>query len=561
MNGPLHSLLRRQLRRCFGGEQDYPPQADSFVDAVNAAYRLADEDRARLERSLDLSSRELVARNEELRATLAAFPDIIYRLATDGVILDVSAGRVEDLHLPPRQLVGRKVQDGLPEPLGRALELALRRAALSGQPASLEYPLESPVGKKYWEARIARCGDGRLLMIARDITERVKAQEALRAEEDRRRQSQKLEEIGRLAGGIAHDFNNLLTVILGLAESLAGGLPEGLQKADAAEILQTGRRAANLTQQLLGYSRRQIISPRVVDFNEIVIGIGKLIGRVIGEHVEIAYQLAAGPKPVRVDPGQMEQLLVNLCVNARDAMPEGGVLTVATDDADVSEDFARAHPGLKPGRHVRLSVRDTGGGMAPEVLAHVFEPFFTTKEPGRGTGLGLATCFGIVRQNGGCITAASRPGKGSRFDVFLPRAQSPAQPQDDPAAAAPRSRGGETLLLVEDDDSVRRMTARVLRQHGYEVREAGDGEQGLAQVKADAEGRLGLVITDMIMPKLGGGRMAREILRLRPRAKILYVTGYTDDEAVGRGLDERQVLRKPFTLDALVRRVRESLDA
>ncbi len=561
MSEPLHSLLRRQLRRHFGAEDAFPPEAAAFVAAVDAAYRLSDEDRARLERSLDLSSRELIARHDELRAMLAAFPDVIFRLAVDGTILELNAGRPGDLPLAPRQLLGRKVQDGLPGPLREALELALERAARSGEPAALEYPLDSPQGRRYWEARIARCGDDGLLMVARDITERVTAQEALRAQEERRRQSQKLEEIGRLAGGIAHDFNNLLTVVLGLADSLAAELPEGPQRADALEILATGRRAANLTQQLLGYSRRQIISPRVVDFNEIVLGIGKLLGRVIGEHVETAYQLGSGLKPVRVDTGQMEQLLVNLCVNARDAMPEGGTITVETAGVRVDRDFAREHAGLAEGDYVRLTVRDTGQGMSADALAHAFEPFFTTKEPGHGTGLGLATCYGIVRQNGGCITVASAPGRGARFDVYLPCVEGAA-----PAAAAappapPRARRGETLLLVEDDASVRRMTARALRRQGYEVCEAGDGEQGLEQVRADGEGRLSMVITDVVMPKLGGGRMAREILRLRPSAKILFVTGYTDDATLGRGLDESQILRKPFTLEALVRRVRQTLDA
>ncbi len=558
---PRHSLLRRQLRKHFGAAGP-PAELHEFLDAVDAAYRQSDEDRERLERSLDLSSQELLTRNAEMRALLAAFPDVFLRLDHDGTIRDVSAGRTQDLNRPALELLGTRIQEGLPEPLGRALELALLRAAEGGEVVSIEYPLSVSSGKKYWEARIVACGGGQLLMIARDITERVRAQEALSASEDRLRQSQKMEEIGRLAGGVAHDFNNLLTVILGLAEVVLDGLPEGdPNAADIREIQETGRRAAQLTQQLLTFSRRQIIAPKVVMFNDIVLNVAKLLRRLIGEDIELSCRVGPAVGKTRVDPGQMEQLIVNLAVNARDAMADGGALTLETANFTADEAFVRARPGALAGDYVKLTVRDTGCGMSAHVLAHAFEPFFTTKEQGKGTGLGLATCYGIVKQNGGRIDVFSEPGRGTTFEVLLPRVEDAVPLTQETSEAVPRARGAETILLVEDDEAVRRMTARVLRARGYQVVEACDGEQGLAAFRTGDSGRLSLVITDLVMPRMGGQKMADEILRARPDARILFVTGYTDDAALRQGERGRAVLRKPYALDELVRKVREILDA
>ncbi|NNN05174.1 MAG: response regulator [Elusimicrobia bacterium] len=557
---PRHSLLRRQLRKNFGAGGP-PAELEEFLDAVDAAYRLFDEDRGRLERSLDLSSQELLGRNAEMRALLAAFPDVFLRLDRDGTIREVSAGRPDELNRPARELLGKRVQDGLPGPLGRALELAIVRAADGGEVVSIEYPLTLSSGKKYWEARIVGCGGGQLLMIARDISERVRAQEALRVSEDRLRQSQKMEEIGRLAGGVAHDFNNLLSVILGLSEIVLQSMPKDDPNAeDVAEILETGRRAANLTQQLLTYSRRQIIEPKVVRFNDIVLNVAKLLRRVIGEDIELSCRVGPAVGQVRVDPGQMEQLIVNLAVNARDAMPDGGTLIVATANFAVDGAFALAHPGVSVGDYVKLSVSDAGSGMDAHVLAHVFEPFFTTKAQGKGNGLGLATCYGIVRQNGGRIDVSSEPGRGTTFDILLPRVDDDVSISIEAPSAGPRARGTEKILLVEDDEAVRRMTARVLRAHGYRIVEARDGEEGLSVFGAEACGEPNLVITDMIMPKLGGKRMADEILRDRPDARILFVTGYTDDAALRQGELGRSVLRKPYAIEALLHKVREMLD-
>ena len=291
-----------------------------------------------------------------------------------------------------------------------------------------------------------------------------------------------------------------------------------------------------------------------------MLNVAKLLRRVIGEDIELSCRVGPAVGAVRVDPGQMEQLIVNLAVNARDAMPDGGALVVETSNFAVDDAFVLAHPGICVGDYVKLSVSDTGCGMDAHVLAHVFEPFFTTKEPGKGTGLGLATCYGIVKQNGGRIDVRSEPGRGATFDILLPQVGGEALIEAESPGAAPRARGAERILLVEDDEAVRRMTARVLGVHGYRVVEARDGEEGVSVFRAETGAPPNLVITDMIMPKLGGRRMAEEILRLNPETRILFVTGYTDDAALRHGEHGGHILRKPYAIDALLLKVREMLD-
>ncbi|HVR86707.1 MAG TPA: ATP-binding protein [Planctomycetota bacterium] len=560
----MHALLARQIKRYFNGEEELPAEVLPFIAAVDAAYRQLEEDCRMLERSLELSSRELLARNSEMLTMFRAFPDLFFRLDPQGTILDCNANRISDLAAPQESLRGRQIQTAFPEPLGREIENTIRRVAETGQVASLEYPLTVPSGKKYWEARIMRIVGGELLMIVRDITERLEVQEALRHSEEKLRQAQKMDEIGRLAGGIAHDFNNLLTTIIGLSEAALQGLPAGPVVEDLQEIRKTGQRAATLTQQLLAFSRRQVIEPRVLSFSEIIPNIVKMLSRVIGEDIEIATRLESSLGTVRVDPGQMEQLILNLAVNARDAMPKGGTLTIAATNAEIDASFIRSHLGAVAGQYVKLTVGDTGTGMSPEATAHLFEPFFTTKEQGRGTGLGLATCYGIVKQNRGYISVHSEGGRGTTVSVYLPREygqEAPSRPREEKSTDIPR--GSETLLLVEDEGAVRKMAARVLRAQGYTVLEAADGLEGVSVVKADEKRALRLVITDMIMPKAGGRQLADEVMRVRPDIKILFTTGYTDDLAARNGAlgPEFMVLHKPFTLQALAQKVRERLDS
>jgi len=387
-----------------------------------------------------------------------------------------------------------------------------------------------------------------------DVTERRRLGEQLR-------QAQKMEAIGQLAGGVAHDFNNLLTVILGYSELVLDSLDAGdARQADVREVLQAGRNAAALTQQLLAFSRRQILAPTVFDMNRVAESVAKMLGRVIGEHVRLATRLAPAPAFVKADAGQIEQILVNLAVNARDAMPEGGVLTIATDTADVVGPTAE-RAGIEPGRYVRLTMTDTGTGMDEATQARIFEPFFTTKEQGKGTGLGLATVYGIVRQSGGGIWVESEVGRGTVFTICFPSAGgAEPEPKAPPAASAARGRD-EVIALVEDDPGVRSFAAAVLRRQGYTVIEAENGNRALARL-SDRATPVDLLITDVVMPDMSGRRLAEQVAAAGLSARVLYMSGYTANAIVHHGmLDEGlDFLPKPFSADALTTKVREVLD-
>jgi PAS domain S-box-containing protein len=388
----------------------------------------------------------------------------------------------------------------------------------------------------------------------RDITER-------RQLEQEARQARKMETAGRLAGGVAHDFNNLLTAILGTSEILLQELPAGTSaREDVEEIKRAATRAANLTRQLLAFSRRQVLQPRILDLNQLVHGVETMLHRLIGEHISLVTETDPRAGRVRADPGQIEQVIVNLCVNARDAMPTGGTLRIGT--ANVSFPGATHGPEsvMPPGAYTLLSVSDTGTGMDPETLRHLFEPFFTTKEPGKGTGLGLATVYGIVKQSGGFIYADSAPGQGSRFRIYLPAAEGELDAVESPVAGPPPPRGEGTILLVEDEEAVRRLARRVLEGVGYRVLEAANGMEALQLIRR-WQGDLDLVITDVIMPGMSGQELSAQLRRERPWLRILYVSGYTDDAILQHGtlLPNTAFLQKPFSPTSLAQGVREVL--
>jgi two-component system cell cycle sensor histidine kinase/response regulator CckA len=390
---------------------------------------------------------------------------------------------------------------------------------------------------------------------------RSQAELQTRGLEEQLRQSQKMESIGRLAGGVAHDFNNILSVIMGYSSLLLENLKPGdPHHAEVSEIHQASERATLLTRQLLAFSRRQVLDPRVADLNEVVTGTEQLLRRLLGEDVSLHFKPGAGLAPVRVDVSQMGQVLMNLAVNARDAMPLGGSLTLETANVDLDESYTRSHLEVVPGPYVMLSVTDTGTGMDRETQARIFEPFFTTKGQGKGTGLGLSTAFGIVRQSGGHMAVYSEPGKGSNFKVYLPRAAREL-PQAEAASKAGRPRGGETVLLAEDEDQVRSLATEVLKREGYQVLEAADGEKALAVAAAHA-GPIHLLLTDVVMPRMGGRQLAEELAALRPDLKVLYMSGYTDNTIDPEGNLEQGIafLQKPFSLKLLAQKVRAVLD-
>ncbi|PYT34074.1 MAG: hybrid sensor histidine kinase/response regulator [Acidobacteria bacterium] len=387
-----------------------------------------------------------------------------------------------------------------------------------------------------------------------DITERKQLEEQLR-------QSQKMEAVGRLAGGIAHDFNNLLNVITGYGELISERLPQGdPMGAKVDQIKKAAQRAASLTRQLLAFSRKQVIEPRVLDLNALLADLDKMLRRMIGEDIEMSTVEGQPLGRIKADPGQIEQIVMNLVVNARDAMPQGGKLTLGTANVDLDQAFARRNAGARAGAYVLLSVGDTGTGMDPETQSHIFEPFFTTKEMGKGTGLGLATVYGIVKQNNGYIEVESAPGRGACFRVYLPRVQDRAEALRARESTAP-PQGSETILVVEDEDLVRQVVREALRSFGYTVLETGDAEEGARICKSHA-GPIHLLMTDVIMPKMNGRALAKRLTLQRPDLKVLYMSGYTDSAIVQHGVLEPGVsfLQKPFALTALARKVRDVLD-
>jgi signal transduction histidine kinase len=390
------------------------------------------------------------------------------------------------------------------------------------------------------------------------------SEEALRRSEEQLRQAQKMEAIGQLAGGVAHDFNNLLTIISGYSDLLLNGIlgPKDAGREAVEEIRKAADRAAALTRQLLAFSRRQVLAPQVLVLNSIVQDMDKMLRRLIGEDIQLTSHLAADLGSVKADPGQIEQVLLNLAVNARDAMPRGGSLTIETANVTLDENYCRTHPDVQPGPFVMMAVTDTGCGMDAATLSRIFEPFFTTKGPGKGTGLGLATVYGIVKQSGGSIYVYSEVGRGTSFKVYLPRLEAAAV-ADVPVVVAPTQQvgGQETLLVVEDDEAVRALTRTVLRSNSYDVIEAVDADEALRWVEEHKE-PIHLLVTDVVMPGMSGRELAERLKQLRPEMKVLFVSGYTDDAVVRHGLLEAEVafLQKPFTPNALARKVREVLD-
>lgn len=442
----------------------------------------------------------------------------------------------------------------------RIVEQAISGIAQGGIAPEIEFRITWPDGTHHWIAGRANmlCNSAgvptRLLGVATDIGDR-------KALEAQFRQAQKMEAVGQLAGGVAHDFNNLLTAILGfssfVADTFEGDDP---RRADMQEVIKAAARATKLTTQLLAFSRQQILQPTTVDLNALVSGIRPMLGRLVGEHLDVAEILADDLGLVRADAGQLEQVLVNLVINARDAMPSGGRLAIETMNADLDDTFMQG-AAIQPGPYVMVSVTDTGTGMTEETRQRLFEPFFTTKEQGRGTGLGLSTVYGIVKQSGGYISVYSEIGKGATFRVYLPRVD--ADEQITPVAAPERgsSSGTENVLLVEDDAAVRFLSRRILEKSGYMVHEAGNPTEAEALFERMA-GEFDLLLTDIVMPGSNGFQLYQRLALRAPELKVLYMSGYTRDAIVSHGRIDPGIefLQKPFTFSALSQRVREVLD-
>ncbi|MGQ9555464.1 MAG: PAS domain S-box protein [Anaerolineae bacterium] len=447
-------------------------------------------------------------------------------------------------------------------PDDRAMVWANYQQRLRGEPAPEVYEFRAidTSGKVRWvELRAAACEwEGRVAVIGflTDISER-------RALEEQFRQAQKMEGIGRLAGGVAHDFNNLLTALMASASFALDALsPDHPAAQEIEDILASANRAADLTRRLLVLSRRSVMAPRIIDLNELVLSLDKTMRRLLEEDIELVTLPAERLWAVRADPAQIEQVILNLAVNARDAMPEGGKLVIETGNVELGQDYARAHLGVQPGQYVMLAISDSGAGMSEEVKAHLFEPFFTTKEVGKGTGLGLATTYGIVKQHGGHIYVYSELGEGTTFKVYLPRSFEAVEKLGRRDEESYLPAGQETVLVVEDEPSVRRVEVRILREQGYQVLEAANGVEAM-RVAMYHPGPIHLLLTDVVMPQMSGRELAERLRAIQPKLKVLYLSGYTDNAIVHRGVLDEGVafLQKPFTIPALAGKVRQVLDS
>jgi two-component system cell cycle sensor histidine kinase/response regulator CckA len=519
----------------------------------------------------DRAKSELRAAEARYRTLVERLPAITYiaELDADGPWHYVSPQIETMLGFPPAEWLSDRMNwMNHIHPDDRAIALAAEKLFQETHELfQAEYRMFARDGRLLWfrdEGVLLQTGGQGLLMqgVMYDITERKRL-------EDQLRHSQKMEAVGQLAGGVAHDFNNLLMLIQAHNEHLRDRLgPNDPARKDALEIENAVTRAASLTGQLLAFSRKQVLRPKVLDLNGVLADVGKMLHRLIGENIELTVVPAASLGRVKADPGQMEQVILNLAVNSRDAMPHGGRLTIETCDVELDEDDSQDLEDAPPGKYVMLTVSDTGSGMDTETQAHMFEPFFTTKALGKGTGLGLATVYGVVKQSDGWIWVDSEPGRGTTFKIHLPRVEDheaeelPAQAgsQTVPALAA-AAKGTETVLVVEDQDGIRDIVGESLRRNGYTVLIAVDGDQAL-QMAATYADPIHLLITDLVMPNIGGRELAQRLTPLRPRMKVLFMSGYSEHAADTDDFDpSTMVLQKPFSLDALVRNVRRVLDA
>ena len=490
----------------------------------------------------------------------------------DGVLATDESGRVRFMNSVAEGLTGWAQADALDrdvrevfhivnEQTRRLVSNPVQGALATGYPATMppDTILIGKAGREFPIEDIAapiRDAHGRVsgaVLVFRDITERRRLETHLR-------QAQKMEALGQLAGGIAHDFNNIVTTITGYSELLlSSGQPPSVQD-QLHYIHEAGMRAASLTKQILAFSRKQILAPCALNLNSVVRDTSTMVKCLIGSDIEFVVETAPDLGHVKADPTQIGQVIVNLAVNARDAMPTGGRLIVATANAELGEPTSRQLPDVTPGRYAMLSVSDTGSGMTKDVLAHLFEPFFTTKEAGQGTGLGLSTVYGIVKQSGGHIEVSSEVGRGTTFRVYLPLIEEPAS-KPDSQARRPAAKGHETILLVDDEESVRRLAATVLRQNGYRVLEASNGLEGVQVAESHRE-TIHLLLTDLVMPKLSGREMAERLRPLKPGLRVLFMSGYAEGRVAQQGVESSTVdfLHKPFSIADLTQKVREILD-
>ncbi|MET0285068.1 MAG: response regulator [Polyangiales bacterium] len=549
-----HGDERTAVASIRAGALDYVVKsAETFRDLPRIIERALREWRLTAERSAAQSALEESV--ERFRVLFSAAPDGFFLFAREGALLDCNVAAEQLIGQPRATLLGRRAQEiGLPTTLAPEPQRA-QLARAGAEPLEIELrttPIQLD-GQQVW------------FVTVRDVSARARSERAQRRLEEQLHQAAKMDAVGRLAGGIAHDFNNMLTAISGYAELLLYDEPPGSLRAPGLnEILNAARSASSLTSQLLAFSRKQLIEPHVLDLNAQLERNTRMLERLIGEDVALSFEPGTGPLRVKMDPNQLQQVLINLSVNARDAMPKGGRLRVRTDSAQVEAEERAARLGLPadevtPHEFVRLIVEDDGTGMSTETLGRLFEPFFTTKERSRGTGLGLSIIYGIVKQNGGFIVVSSELGKGSRFEIHLPRVWEGVVEPSSPPQVQRGPRGNARVLLVEDEDAVRAVTSRFLEHAGYRVTCVSRGSEALAIVKARP--KFDLLVTDVVLPEQNGRKVYEQLRELLPSLRVLYISGYDEDVIARHGVLDPSIhfLPKPFSQEQLTRKVEEAL--
>ena len=550
-------------------ERRYVHKTGQTLWALLTTTLIRDDDGKRgyfLSQVIDITDRKAAEQALEVaearwRALIGAMQDVILVLDRTGKYVDIAPSATARLYRPPDELRNRRLHDVFPKDQADAFLSHIHRALDSRAAVDLKYDLEIGGERIYFDATVSPLLTDHVVWVARDVTARSRAEVALRESEDQLRQAQKMEAVGQLAGGIAHDFNNLLMAIMSNAELAALELSSSSVVATHIdEIKSASRRARSLTQQLLAFSRKQMLQPKVLDMNAVVRDSEQILRRLIGENIAMEVLFEPRPWQVRADQGQLAQVLMNLVVNARDALPYGGQVRIQTATRLVAAPEALAHRGLKEGEYMTLSVRDSGVGMDDETKARIFEPFFTTKPPGQGTGLGLSTAYGIVKQSGGYIAVDSALGEGTVFTVYLPRVHEPAEPIAPTAIPqeAPSFDAEGTVLLVEDESAVREATKRMLRKFGFSVMEARNGEEAL-KLWEQSQAEIDVVLTDVVMPTMGGAALVKTLRSRRPDLRVVFMSGYTQGALEPAAVEESSTrfLPKPFTTDQLVRTMRE----
>lgn len=544
-----------QTRTYLANKSPYRDEAGKVIGLVGISLDITEQKRA---------EEQLHERESFARAIIETSADGFVMGDPQGRILDVNESYAQRSGYSREQLLTMRIDDL--EAQMTPDEVAVRVKTVLEQGHDRFESMHRAADGSLWPVEIVSTywpiAGGRFFCFCRDITQRKKTEENRRELERQLHQAQKMEAIGLLAGGIAHDFNNVLTVVFGFSDILLSDLPAKTPQHAAVQAIQdAGKKAAELTRQLLIFSRQAVLEPTVLDLNDVVRDTEKLLRRMIGEDIIFTTILAPQLRPVQVDSTQLGQVLMNLAVNARDAMPQGGQLTMTTQDVTLDTTFLQRHTDVEPGPFVLLTVSDTGCGMPPEVMARIFEPFFTTKGPWKGTGIGLATVYGIVQQSGGLMDVQSTVGEGSTFRVYLPS----SAPAESAATVTLEKiadvRGAETILLVEDETAVQMLAKKILENQGYQVLTADNGPAAL-DIATNFPGRIAALVTDVVMPGMSGRQLAEELLTRLPNLKVLYLSGYTDDAVVRHGVQQAEVefLAKPYTPQVLANKVRQMLD-